>query len=139
MLKMNIAGTKIIFTGVPVLSGFVTSKGEPYYELTTKDAVMVRCSTHPALGTFETNKLFVRESDLNSDQWRYEDAKKPELGFWMENWVADFSVNQKIPLYQATSIRQYIKGERGVRREEREAAAKEGIVALVEKFKASKK
>lgn len=136
-LKLKIGATKIVFVGVPEVSAFMSKeKNEPYYKVQLKDAITVRCSTNPQLGTFEVDELYVRESAFASDQWKYADEKNPEKGFWMENWVADFSINQKIPIYQETSILEYVRLSRGLKTEERNNEAKKSILDLVAAVKA---
>lgn len=137
-LKLKIGNTKIVFIGVPEATGVVSSEGEVYYECFLKEPVKVRCSTSPKMPVFETDKLMIRESALGSDQWQYTDPKKPELGFWMENWVADFSVNQKIAIYQETTILKYVRINNGLKRDERDEEAKSSIMGMIEAFKARK-
>lgn len=135
-LKLKIGNAKIVFIGVPELSGVASSDGEPYFECFLKEPVKVRCSTSPTLPVLETDKLYIRESALASDKWEYVDPKKPELGFWMEGWVADFSVNQKIPIYQETTILKYVRANNNLKRDERNKEVKGSIMGMIEEFKA---
>lgn len=135
-LKLKLGNSKIVFIGVPEATGVVSSDGETYFECFLKEPVKVRCSTSPNMPVLETDKLMIRESALASDKWQYEDEKKPEKGFWMEGWVADFSVNQKIAIYQETTILKYVRANRGLKRDERDEAAKGSIMQMIEDFKA---
>jgi hypothetical protein len=137
-LKLNVGSAKIVFVGVPELSGAVSSDGEAYYTCFLKEPIKVRCSTSPSMPVLETDQLHIRESALTSDKWQYVDAAKPEKGFWMEGWVADFSVNQKIAIYQETTILKYVRNTRDQRRGERDEAAKGSIMQMIEDFKKRK-
>lgn len=135
-LKMKLGPTVIRFVGVPEPSGVLSSEGEPYYICQLESPITVRCSTEPSIPPLETDVLYVRESAINSDQWKYVDEKKAEKGFWMDGWVADFSINQKIAIYQATSILAYVKTQRGLKNEKRLGEVRDSIAKQIEDFKA---
>lgn len=138
LLKLDVAPETIVFVGMPELSGIASSKGEPYYKVMLKDPITVRCTTDPKLPALPTDFLYIRQSALVSTDWKYSDPKKPELGFWMEGWVADFSVNQRIPIYQATSIREYIKLERETKKGERHTNIAAELDKMIAEHKAKK-
>jgi hypothetical protein len=138
LLKLDVAPEQIIFVGVPELTAVVSSKGEPYYKAMLKTPISVRCTTDPKLPALPTDHLYIRQSALTSTDWKYTDPKKPELGFWMDGWMADFSVNQRVAIYQDKSIREYIKGERENKKTQRHNDLATELDAMVQAFNAKK-
>lgn len=137
-LKLKLGAANIVFVGQPVPSGITSSEGELYYICKLKEPIDVRCTVNPGLPALPVDELYVRESAFN-EEWNYADDKKPELGFWKEGWVADFSVNQRIPIYQATTILAYTRTQRGLKKEDRNKALTADIQKQIEAFKAKNK
>jgi len=136
VLGINLQAQKVILVGKPELTGIMSESGdvpEPYYVFQLKEPVQVRCSTHREIPVHETSEVYVRESALASEKWQYVDPKKPEKGFFMEGWVTDFSVNQKIDLYQETTIREWRRTRNKLRGADR---VKEAEQSLLEKYRA---
>lgn len=117
ILNLNVEETVIVLVGTPEVTNLVTSDDEPYYAIKLKTPLTVRCSIDPDVLPFEADEVYVRKSAITSDGWKFIDEKKPEEGFYMPNWVVDFSKGQQIPVYQETSIKKWSKNNRGDRRE----------------------
>lgn len=138
MLGITIATVDVILVGNPEVTTFMTSEDEPYYAVKLKAPVTVRCSVDPLVEAFETDEVFVRESALNAEGWEFVDAKNPEEGYFMKNWVVDFSKGQQLAVYQSESIKKWAKGNRGIRTTENREKINTGIRAQMEARRAKK-
>jgi hypothetical protein len=118
VLNLDLKAVPVVILSVEK-SSYVDSDGQPYYECKLRDLVLVGCSMDPALDRFQTDVIYVRERDLNSEGWQLVEEGKPESGFTREGWVVDFSQGQAIPIFQAESIREWSKGERKNRKNAR--------------------
>lgn len=127
ILGLDLGQTKAILTGKPEATNIETSDGELYYIAKLKEPVTVRCSVDPNIDAFETDEVYIRESALTSEEWVAVDEKKPEDGFYMPNWVVDFSKGHEIPVYQAESIKKWARGQRDNNRDERRKSINDGI------------
>lgn len=115
-LNLNLEDNKAILIGTPELTNFVTSEDEPYYAVKLKNTITVRCSIDKEILPQEIDEVFVRKSALESDDWKFVDENKHDEGFYMPNWVVDFSKGQQLALYQETTIAKWTKLSRGDRR-----------------------
>jgi hypothetical protein len=133
LLGVAIAQTNVILVGKPEITTFMTSDDEPYYAAQLKTPITVRCSVDPLVEAFETDEVFIRESALNSEDWTFVDEKKPEEGYFMKDWVVDFSKSQMLPIYQSESIKKWGKGNRTTQKasnlEKINAAIRAGMAA----------
>lgn len=121
LLKIDIANaTTVILVGNPEVTTIMSSeKNEPYYLCKLLKPITVRCSSDNKIEPYETDEVYIRESDISKDGWKFVDETKPELGFFMPEWVADFSKSQQIPIYQSETIREWSKGSREQKQIER--------------------
>lgn len=117
ILKMEIGKNFIVLVGKPEVTNFTTSDGEPYYSCQLKDEVTVRCSVDPNIEPFPTKEIFLRESAINKEGWKFVDEKKPEEGFYMPDWIVDFSKGQELPVYQETTIKKWYQTNRSATRD----------------------
>lgn len=92
------------------------SEEQPYYVVKLKTPISVRCSVDAEILPYETDEVYLRKSALESDSWTPVDPEHPEDGFYMPNWVVDFSKGQQIAIYQETSIKKWAQLNRGDRR-----------------------
>lgn len=117
------AGTEIIFVdGNFTATGLLTAEGTEYLVGKLKAPIMVRCSTMKDLPAQEFDELYLRPEIANSDAWEpvdkeaFEKAAKDKTpytgGIRIPGYLADFSKNQEIPVYQAETIAQWAKGKR---------------------------
>ncbi len=136
LLKMDIGTTKIILVGVPEVTPFLDSDEKPYYVAKLKDPVKVYCSVDNGVTPFEAEELYIREEAINADGWKLVNDQKPEEGFYMEGWVADFSKGQQLALYQAESIKKWAKATRGSRRDEQREVINSKIKQMIDAKKA---
>jgi len=102
------AAAAIRFVGKAEISAITSKDGESYWIWKLKNPIIVGCSTNPAIERDEYSELYLRESALELDSW--EGSEKE--GFFIKGWVADFSINHQVPLYQDTSIRKWINDGR---------------------------
>jgi len=118
LLGLKIEAVKVILVGTPEVTNIVDSEDKPYYVAKLKSPIMVRCSTDPQIEAQEIDEIYLRESAITADGWTPIVEGKPEEGYTMPDWVADFSKGQGIAIYQATSIKTWTKTTRGDRRAE---------------------
>lgn len=117
---LNIEAVKnIILVGTPEMSNFVTSDEEAYFVCKTKKPVMVTCSVDSLIEPHEVDEVYIRQSALDLDGWKWVDETKPEEGFYMEGWKVDFSKSQQLAVYQETTIAKYFRDQRGAKNDER--------------------
>lgn len=116
VLGLQLGNLDIILVGVPQITNIMDSDDKPYYVAKTKSPIMVRCSVDPDIEAQEVEELYLRESAVASEDWVFVDEKKPEEGYFMKDWVADFSKGQKIPIYQETSIKKWAQGNRSTKK-----------------------
>lgn len=124
------AATAVRFVGKPEPTSFVSTSGgkdEPYFLWRLKESVTVLCSMDGEVLPQEVDELYVRQSLLETEGW-----EKDKDGVFIPGFVTDFSLNQKICLYQAETIRAYVKENRAVRKGERSSVLNTGIVAKME-------
>jgi len=126
MLKINLDVVPVIILSVEK-SAHTDSDDQPYYAAKLKEPVLVMCSMDPELDTFNSDTVYVRERDLNSEGWKLVEEGKPESGFFREGWVVDFSQGQGIPIYQSETIKKWSKGQKSSRKDERRAKLNEKI------------
>lgn len=132
LLKIELGQQEVILVGAPEITQIMDSDEQPYYVAKLKVPVTVRCSTDPAIDSFEADEVYIRESDLKKEGWVALDEKKPEDGFHQPGWVVDFSKGQGIAIYQSESIRKWSKGNRNVRRDSQRTELNAKIKAMVE-------
>lgn len=137
ILKLNLDERKVVIISVEE-TNIVDSDEQPYYLAKLKEPVKVFCSVEPDIEAVEHDEVYVRKAAILEEGWSFTDEKKPEEGFWREGWVVDFSVGQRIPIYQATTIKKWTKENRGVRRISRNTDINAGLLAKV-KAKAEQK
>lgn len=116
-------GPEILFVGEPVETSVLDRDGNPYWEWKLKVPVIVGCSTDKDIERQEVDKLYIRESALQLDKWEGD----PKKGLKIAGWVADFSVNQEICIYQETTIRQWGRDNRSFRLEDRNKSINQRI------------
>ena len=117
LLGVKVDATQVILVGVPEETIYMDSDDQPYYVAKLKNPVTVRCSIDPEILPHEADEVFIRKSAITQEGWVFVDEKKPAEGFFMPNWVVDFSKGQNLPLYQETSIKKWTKTTRGERRD----------------------
>lgn len=100
---------QVILVGKPEVSNIMDRDNKPYLVFKTKQPVVVRCSTNPNIISYETEEVYVRQSDAELDSWvEAEDG----IGFNIPGWLVDFSTNHGIPIYQAETIQQWVRKQR---------------------------
>lgn len=127
VFKTSFGRPEIVLVGKPEITNFEDSEGKPYYKASTKSPVLVGCSTDKDIESFETSEVYIRERDVNGDGWEFVDKNKPEKGFFMKDWVADFSKGQELVLYQAETIARWAKNNRENERIERRTSINKRI------------
>ena len=115
VLKLDLT-KQAILVGVPEKTVHMDREDKPYYKVQLVEPVVVGCSMDTALDTFETNVVYVRQDDLNSDGWTFVDENDHSKGFYRDGWLVDFSQGQALPLYQDMTIKAWSRGERTNRR-----------------------
>lgn len=130
ILKLNLDERKVIIISAEE-TNIVDSDEQPYFLCKLKNPIKVFCSVEPDIEAFESDEVYVRKSAINSEGWSLVDEKKPEEGSYRDGWVVDFSVGQRIPIYQETTIKRWTKENRGVRRTTRNTNINTGILAKV--------
>jgi len=135
LLGLDIAKVLAILVGAGEPTNFTSSTGEPYFLFKLKSPIMVGCSMDPEIQRFETDEVYVRQGALTDPElvkiMKVAVEGKPLEGFWFDKWVVDFSLGQKIPIYQETTIRQWTKDNRSVRKVQRTTDVNAGIRAKI--------
>lgn len=124
---LGLTSNMIILVGKPELTNTVDSNNQPFFACKLKEPVTVRCSVDALIEPYETDEVFVRQSAVMEADWEFVNPEKPEEGFYMKDWVVDFSKSHKLPLYQETTIRQWANGNRDTRRLKDRQTINEGI------------
>lgn len=139
MLGIDLTKIQVILIGSGELTNTMSATGEPYYLFKLKSPVMVGCSMDADIERFEADEVYLRQSALTDESLTIKlvTPDKPEDGFYFDKWVIDFSLGQRIPIYQETTIREWSKGNRGVRRVQRTIDANTSIRAKLEARKAA--
>lgn len=120
---------EIILVGTPEITNILTSDEEPYYMCSLSKARKITCSVDPNITPFEDDIVHVRASALAEEGWEFVDPKKPALGFYRKGWKIDYSKNQQIAVYQATTISKWARDNRGERTETRRRSINDAIKA----------
>jgi hypothetical protein len=115
VLNMVETAKQIIFVGVPEATNIIDRDNQPYYVCKLAEEITVRCSSDPMVIAHPATELYVRASALQRNDWVYLDETKPDAGFFIPGWVADFSKAQRIDIYQEKSIQQWARGERSAK------------------------
>lgn len=102
----------IILVGNFEPTNIADSNNQPYYSVKLKTPVTVRCSTDNQIIPFETDEVFVRKADVFADGWDTVNGKDEKDGFFMKNWVVDFSKGQQLAIYQSETIKSWAKDNR---------------------------
>lgn len=131
LLNINIVGADIILVGTPEITNFTDSDDKPYFLAKLLNPVTVRCSVDPLIEPFETDEVYVRQSDISAEGWELVDEKDPSKGFFRKGWVVDFSKGQKFAVYQSETIKKWARGNRGLRRDEERSALNETIRKMI--------
>lgn len=115
---------KIRFVGDAIETTKVSSDGTKYFVWPLAEEVKVYCSTESQLEPQIVKELFIRQTDLDADVW-----EKDEQGFYAladrekgQEYLADFSVNQEICIYQPETIRAWSRDDRKARSAERRSS-----------------
>lgn len=137
LLNLNIDEVKVILVGAPVETNILDSEDQPYFVAKLKAPITVRCSSDPLVESFETDEIYLRKSAVLSEGWTEVEAGKPESGYYMPGWVADFSKTQLIPIYQETSIKKWAQSNRSTRRDSERERINESIRKSIADKKAS--
>jgi hypothetical protein len=129
--KQIATAIEITLIGEPEVTNIMTSDDEPYYLAKLLKPITVRCSVDPNIEAFETDEVYIRESAINEEGWTPRDEKDPSKGYFMPNWVVDFSKGQQLAVYQSETIKKWAKGNRSVRNAENTTKINEGIRAKI--------
>lgn len=139
--KLNVAAINAILIGQPQETGFVSADGDPYLRFDLLDSVTCRCSVDPSIHSFETQEVYVRLRDVNSDDWKMIDENDADKGFYRLNgekhWVVDFSKGQELPIYQSETIREWARKDRRGRGAIEGARINESLIAKIAEAKAA--
>lgn len=111
-LKLNLKEVKVILIGNPEETNFMDSDNKPYYSVKLKNPAICRCSVDAEIEAHEVDEIYIRQDALTADGWEFVNGKDATDGYFMPKWVLDFSIGQKLPIYQETSIKQWLKGSR---------------------------
>lgn len=129
LIALNAAPEQSVvrFVGTSVKTALTTSDGVPYYVWKLAKPVKVFCSTEALIDPQVVDELYIRETDIESDLW-----EKDEIGCFAQfvtkdkdgkevtkEFVADFSTNREICIYQDSTIFQWRNGARKDRTKER--------------------
>lgn len=117
LLGLNTNETQVILIGVPEITNILDSDEQPYYAAKLKNPITVRCSVDPEIIPYETEEVYIRKAALDSEDWIMVNEKDPADGYYMKNWVVDFSKGQQIAIYQSESIKKWARGNREGNRE----------------------
>lgn len=144
ILKLDRKTTStILLIGKPEETSHVSSEGEPYVLMQLLEAVTCRCSSDKRVASFETTEVLLRESELESPEWKFIDEKKSNKGFWRDNadkgkpWVVDFSKSHEMPIYQEDYISAWTRGNRIAKGAAKTAEINKGIQARIDAAKAA--
>lgn len=119
---------KIVFVGkLEKDLAIVSAEGIPYYKGMLKDPIMVGCSIDKEIEQHEADFLYIREEDALGDKWVFVNGKDATDGFYIPDFVADFSKGHEADLYQSTTIRQWTRDTRTLRGKERTATINDGL------------
>ena len=121
--------TAIALVGQPEVTSFMDSDNKPYYRIGLVKPVMVHCSVDSLIDPIEADAVFMRERDLDQDFTLVTEGK-PEEGYYIPNWVVDFSKGQELCLYQETTIRKWVRDNRGDRDDKKRTSINEKFRAM---------
>lgn len=130
-LKLDINEVKVILMGNPEETNFMDSDDKPYYVAKLKAPVMVRCSVDPTVDAQEVDEVYIRKDAISMEGWEFVNGKDATEGYFMPKWTVDFSIGQKLPIYQETSIKKWLKSSRDEKSKSRSASINEGIRAKI--------
>lgn len=115
---------EIRFVGNPIDTEIFSSSGEQYHVWKLKTPVKVYSSMNLRAIPIELDELYLRASSLERDDWE----GSVEEGLYIPGWIADFSENMCLGLYQEKTIREWFNNKseiierkkliRGIRRNE---------------------
>ena len=125
--------SSVILVGKPEVTSFMDSDNKPYYRISLVSPVMVHCSVDPAIEAVETDEVFMRERDVEEQDFTLVDPADPAKGYYIPKWVVDFSKAQELCLYQETTIKRWIRENRKERSDERRTSINERIKARMAK------
>lgn len=117
----------VAFIGELLETSLTTSEGEPYYLGKLLNPITVRCSSDKDILPIETDELYIRQRDVESDEWIFIDEKDPSKGYYIKGYKTDFSKGQQICIYQDTTIAEWSKGNRQARGLERRSNINDAI------------
>ncbi|HEV7331991.1 MAG TPA: hypothetical protein VGN63_13230 [Flavisolibacter sp.] len=95
---------KIRFVGEPLASSIYSSDDELYFVWQLKEPIKVYCSLDINFPGIVLNELYIRESTLKRDDW----SGSPKDGFYIDGWIADYSKNMAVGIYQETTISHWL-------------------------------
>lgn len=98
----------------PLETSIVSKDGLPYFQWKLVEPINVRCSTNKEISLQDVDSLLVREDVLQSDKWL-----KDDTGFYLDGFIADFSVSHEECVYQETTIAGWVRDKRKENRETR--------------------
>lgn len=133
--KTIATAAKIAFVGIPEATTIQDRNGKPYFQWSLKQPVLVGCSVNKDVISAEFDHLFVRQDLLESDLWEFMNGKDDTDGVHIPGFVADFSINQEIPIYQDTSISKWSRADRGVRRASHAVEVNSKLAKMLEERK----
>ena len=129
----------VVFVGKFEPTGILSSNDEEYFKGTLKQPVIVHCSVDKEIEPIETDELFIRESDVNSDLWEAADGTDPNNGITIPGFKTDFSKGQEICIFQETTIAKWTKENRTERGKKRTSGINESIREKMRKRAEAKK
>ncbi len=133
LLGVKIGHEEVILAGAPELTAILDSEDKPYYVARTLKPVMARCSMDATLEGLEVDEVYLREADAVGDKWAFVDEKDPSKGVYLPGYIVDFSKSHNMVLLQSESIRKWVKGNRGLKKEERDSNTRNLIRELMSK------
>lgn len=119
----------IVILGEPIETNVLDSDGKPYYSCKLKNPIIARCSIDKEIEPVETDEVFIRSTAVDTVEATLVNPEKPEEGWFIKNWVVDFSKGQEIVLYQETTIAKWARENRGARKTTRNSDINQRIKA----------
>lgn len=138
MAKLNAIAVKGGNSEVRILSfepsAIEDRDGTLYYECKLVKPIEVGCSTNPEVGKLEVDVVYMRKAIVDKglvDETVFDGDEKD--GYFIKDWVTDISKAHSVALYQETTIKSWVKGQRSERKDKNELTFQERIALLRKK------
>lgn len=102
-----IPNDEVRFIDTPIETDIFSASNEQYFVWKLKTPIEVSSSMKPFSSPVKVDELYLRQSALDRDDWEGNEVD----GFYIPNWIADFSENMAVALYQEKSIRDWFNAK----------------------------